>query len=107
VGPGNQSGARRSARGGIRGHNKKLFFFFFDVQVWPYAAHQVETADWHTARSGSGGSTSVLLGVSEYDLDERAADPQIRNRRKVDLSLVHVGVACCHWTIVSFVAACD
>jgi hypothetical protein len=82
-------------------------FFFFDVQVWPYAAHQVETADWHTARSGSGGSTSVLLGVSEYDLDERAADFQIRNRREVDLSLVHVGVACCHWTIVGFVAVCD
>jgi hypothetical protein len=80
---------------------------FLDVQVWPYAAHQVETADWHTARSGSGGSTSVLLGVSEYDLDERAADPQIRNRREVDLSLVHDRVACCHWTIVGFVAVCD
>jgi hypothetical protein len=61
----------------------------------------VETADWHTARSGSGGSTSVLLGVSEYDLDERGADPQIRNRREVDSSLVHVGVACCHWTVVA------
>jgi hypothetical protein len=64
--------------------------FFLDVQVWPYAAHQVETADWHTARSGSGGSSSVLLGVSEHDLDGRAADPRIRNRREVDSSLVHV-----------------
>jgi hypothetical protein len=73
-----------------------LDFFFFDVQVWPYAAHQMETADWHTARSGSGGSSSVLLGVSEHDLDGRAADPWIRNRREVDSSLVHVGVACCH-----------
>jgi hypothetical protein len=29
-----------------------FLFIFLDVQVWPYAAHQVETADWHTARSG-------------------------------------------------------
>jgi hypothetical protein len=73
-----------------------IISFFFDVQVWPYAAHQVEIADWHTARSGSGGSSSVLLGVSKHDLDGRAADPRIRNRREVDSSLVHVGVACCH-----------
>jgi hypothetical protein len=29
--------------------NKLVPLFFWDVQVWPYAAHQVETADWHTA----------------------------------------------------------
>jgi hypothetical protein len=77
--------------------------FFGDVQVWPYAAHQVETADWHTALSGSGGSTSVLLGVSEHDLDGPAADPRIRNRRpEIDSSPVHVGVACCLWTVLGF-----
>jgi hypothetical protein len=92
---------------GCRHLRRLAHVLFLDVHVWPYAAHQVETADWHTARSGSGGSTSVLLGVSEYDLDERAADPRIRNRREVDLSLVHVGVACCHWTIVGSVAVCD
>jgi hypothetical protein len=55
-----------------------------------------ETSAPYTARSGSGGSSSVLLGVSEHGLDGRAADPRIRNRREVDTSLVHVGVACCH-----------
>jgi hypothetical protein len=56
----------------------------------------VETADWHIASSGSGGSTSVLLSVSEHDLDGPAADPRIRNRRpEIDSSPVHVGVACC------------
>jgi hypothetical protein len=80
-----------------------LNYAFWDVQVWPYAAHQVETADWHTASSGSGESTSVLLGVSEHDLDGPAADPRIRNRRpEIDSSPVHVGVACCLWTVLGF-----
>jgi hypothetical protein len=63
----------------------------------------VETADWHTASIGSGGSTSVLLSVSDNDLDGPAADPRIRNRRpEVDSNLVHVGIACGLWTILGF-----
>jgi hypothetical protein len=67
----------------------------------------VETADWHTARSGSGGSASVLLGVSEHDLDGPAADPWTRSRREVHSSPVHVGVACCRWTVLGLEAVSD
>jgi hypothetical protein len=63
----------------------------------------VETADWHTVSSGSGGSANVLLGVSEHDLDGPAADPRIRNRRpEFDSNLVHIGVACGLWTVLGF-----
>jgi hypothetical protein len=73
----------------------QALLFFWDVQVWPYAAHQMETADWHTAHSGSGGSTIVLLGVFVHDWDEPAADPRTLNRREVHSSPIHDGVACC------------
>jgi hypothetical protein len=51
--------------------------------------------NWHTAQSGSGGSTIVLLGIFVHDWDEPADDPRTQNRREVHSSLIHNGVACC------------
>jgi hypothetical protein len=55
----------------------------------------METADWHTAQSGSGRPTIVLLSVFVNDWDEPAADPRTLNRREVHSSPIHDGVACC------------
>jgi hypothetical protein len=48
-----------------------------------------------------------IFDVSKNDLDGRAADPRIRNRKEVDSSPIHVGVACCHWTTLGFVSVSD
>jgi hypothetical protein len=48
-----------------------------------------------------------IFDVSEYDLDGQAADPRIQNRKEVDSSPIHVGVACCHWTTLGSVSESD